>query len=191
MRYTRSLPHRTAWIVQFTASAAIPPDPRGRNLQEPPSGACPCKSQAGPVVSTRLFAARWRRAAREGGFRMTPWTRTSPALVVLAIAGLLLGPGAPAWGAAKATARTHKKASSRTAAKKPAAAPKVTDFATGQVLLDAQASYSTAQAHYRVKRYADAVEALDPAIASLGDAMSSSRDARLRSEAGDLFKKCG
>ena len=122
---------------------------------------------------------------------MTRWTRTSPALVMLALAGLLLGPGAPAWGAAKATARTHKKASSRTAAKKPAAAPKVTDFATGQALLDAQNSYSTAQAHYRVKRYADAVEALDPAIASLGDAMASARDARLRSEAGDLFKKCG
>lgn len=121
---------------------------------------------------------------------MTRRTRTSPALVVLAIAGLLLGPGTPAWSAGKAS-RTHKKTAARhraAAAHRPAP---VTDVATAHILLDAQAAYEAAQSQYNARRFDEAAKTLDPVINLLGDAMSGGRDARLRREAGDLFKKCG
>jgi membrane-bound lytic murein transglycosylase D len=117
---------------------------------------------------------------------MTRWTRTSPALVVLAIAGLLLGPGTPAWSADKAT-RSHKKT---TASKRPAVRH-ATAVTSARVLLDAQAAYAKAQSEYNAKKYDEAAATLDPVIDRLGDAMSSAPDARLRREAGDLFKKCG
>jgi len=103
---------------------------------------------------------------------MIRWTRTAPALVLLA--GLMLGPGAPAWGASKAS--SHKKVGTAT---------------TARELIDAQAAYDSARSHYSAKRYADAVDALDPAIHQLGETMSTARDPRLRNEAGSLFKRCG
>ncbi len=121
---------------------------------------------------------------------MTRWTRTSPAFVLLTIAALLLGPGTPSWSAGKITRQSHKKTTSRTAPKR-VAVRKVSAVTTARLLLDAQAAYATARTHYNSKRYDLAVETLDPAICQLGDAMSSSRDARLRRDAGDLFKKCG
>jgi len=101
---------------------------------------------------------------------MIRWTRTAPALLLLA--GLLLGP--PAWGASKAT--SHKKVGTAT---------------TARELLDAQEAYEAARSHFTAKRYADVVAVLDPAIDQLGETMSTARDARLRNEAGSLFKRCG
>jgi membrane-bound lytic murein transglycosylase D len=117
---------------------------------------------------------------------MTRRTRTSPALVMLTIAGLLLGPVTPVWSATKAT-RSQKKTASKT---RPAAR-RATDVTTARVLLEAQAAYKKAQTQYNEKRYDEAAATLDPVIDRLGDAMSSGPDARLRREAGDLFKKCG
>ena len=101
-------------------------------------------------------------------------TRTSPALVLLAVAGLLLGPGAPAWGASKAAKKKH-------------AAPAV----TARALLSAQDAYESARAQYSATRYDECVSTLEPVIHELGETMSTASDRRLRDEAGDLFKRCG
>jgi len=103
---------------------------------------------------------------------MIRWTRTAPALVLLTIAGLMLGPGASAWGA------TKKKA------------PK-SAVVTARVLLSSQDTFEAAQSDYSAKRYADCVTKLEPVIKDLGETMSSAGDRRLREEAGDLFKRCG
>ncbi len=124
---------------------------------------------------------------------MTQRTRNSPAIVWLALAGLLLAPGAPAWAATKGSSRTHdhKKTASAPSHKKASRHPAPVDFTAGRLMLEAQDAYSRAQLQYTGKRYADAVETLDPAIRQLGDAMTNARDARIRNAAGDLFKRCG
>ncbi|MEP7028792.1 MAG: lytic transglycosylase domain-containing protein, partial [Candidatus Eisenbacteria bacterium] len=120
-------------------------------------------------------------------------TRNTPAIVWLALAGLLLAPGAPAGAATKTTSRTHKKnASSSSRATKPAprdAGP--ADFTAGRLMLDAQDAYSRAHSQYSSKHYDDAVQTLEPAIRQLGDAMADARDPRIRNAASDLFKRCG
>jgi hypothetical protein len=102
---------------------------------------------------------------------MIRWTRTAPALVLLTIAGLMLGPGASAWGATK---------------KAPKSA-----VVTARVLLSAQDTFEAAQSDYSAKRYADCVSKLEPVIKDLGETMSTASDRRLREEACDLFKRCG
>ncbi len=71
------------------------------------------------------------------------------------------------------------------------AQPGGADFAAGQLLLASQDAYTTARAAYSAKRYQDAVDALDPALARLNDAMTSAQDSRIRNAAGDLLARCG
>jgi len=70
-------------------------------------------------------------------------------------------------------------------------APGDDDYAAGRLLLDAQDAFSSAQHSFGQHQYQDAVDALEPAIRRLNDAMTSAQDARLRNAAGDLLARCG
>src|SRR5262249_361836 len=88
--------------------------------------------------------------------------------------------------AAARTAAIHTR--TRVAAE---AKPGDSDFAAGQLLLAAQDSYDAARTAFGQKRYQDAVDALDPTLSRLNDAMTGATDPRIRNAAGDLLARCG